>query len=77
METWEHFITEADTSGSDPQCAEAFIDAIRSLAKRYNKTTLLRVFAKATTDKGKELVRGVINNPSKSSSSFKSLVQSK
>lgn len=76
METWEQFI-EADTSGSDPQCGEAFIDAIRSLAKRYNKTTLLRVWSKATGDKGKDLVREIINNPSRSSSEFKKLVQSK
>jgi hypothetical protein len=77
MNSWQDFLTEADTSSSDVQAIEAFVSAIKDLAKRFNRPTLFHVWDKVRTGKGDELVREIIRNPSKSSSDLRKLVQSK
>jgi hypothetical protein len=75
MDTFDQFLTE--TSSSDVECVESFVNCIRGLAEKYNRTTLLNVWSKVSNGKGDDLVKEIIRNPSKSSSDLRKLVQKK
>lgn len=74
MDTFDQFLTEAPTSSSDQKAVEDFIDGIKYLAGKYNRTTLERVWNAVTSDKGKSLVKEIIKNPTKSASDLRKLV---
>lgn len=76
MQSWEQYLTEAPTSSSDQKAIEDFVDHIKSLAAKYNRTTLEKVWSAVTSAKGKELVKEIIKNPSKSPSDLRKLVTS-
>jgi N-methylhydantoinase B/oxoprolinase/acetone carboxylase alpha subunit len=76
MQSFRQFV-ESGTGSSDIEAVEDFIDGLKKLVKKYNRTTLEKVWSKITSSKGEELVKEIIRNPSKSSSDLRKLVAGK
>lgn len=80
MKSWKQYrselLNEEAKQSSDQSAIEDFVGYIKTLAKKYNRQPLLRVWDALTSSKGDTLVRELIKSPTSTVSDFRKLVKS-